>query len=238
VFQRFYPYKQRLENNLINAFAAEGEFDSKIYLALPLLVYNAILPLLAEDLLKKYPLIRLNVTCLNKPNLTLDEVGKFDLCFSEKISAANKFSLNRIGEFYSQLYCGEKYAQEFGVPQSLAELEKDHAKHLAVLTKRRLGFTRFSDGELFLCDVTPRIIAPMNFLSYIQDSNLLVESHYHGVAKQDSRIIKVLPDYYLLHGEFYLIKNLQRRTKVVDLVESKILEYIASEMSKYTGDFL
>jgi hypothetical protein len=65
-----------------------------------------------------------------------------------------------------------------------------------------------------------------------------VESHYHGVAKQDSRIIKVLPDYYLLHGEFYLIKNLQRRTKVVDLVESKILEYIASEMSKYTGDFL
>lgn len=237
LIRRFAPYKQNLEQKLIDQLAIAGEYNSLVRIALPELVYTAILPRLAMEILSKHPKISLDVTVLKQPFLSEAEFKQIDLCFSIKVLDYLNCSITHVGALSTQLFCSQSYVAKYGLPSSIDDLRDNHAKRLGLLVKRPLVLTNLASGEEFLINAAPRVTLPCLLLKHVEDSDLIVESFYTCRALHDPWVVPVLPDYSLLRFDHYFMKNTERQTLVTDFIADKILNYIIAEVPKYTGAF-
>lgn len=236
--RRFTPYRQNLEQSLVNQFAIAGEYNSLVRVALPELVYTSILPSLSTEILSQYPKISLDVTVLKQPFLSEEEFKQVDLCFSIKALDYPDCSVMHVGAISTQLYCSQAYVAKYGLPNSIEDLRANHSTRMGLLIKRPLVMTNSITGEEYIIAAPPRVILPCLLLKHIEDSDLIVESFNTCISSHDPWVVPVLPDYFLLRFDHYLMKNLARQTLVTDFIADKILDYITTEVPKYTGQFI
>ncbi|TXJ03379.1 MAG: LysR family transcriptional regulator [Neisseriales bacterium] len=238
IIRRFAPHRQNLEHSLINRQAVEGKYSGLVRIALPELVYTTVLPRLAAEILSQHPKISLDVTMLKKPFLSEEEFKQHDWCFSIKALDYPNCVATYVGALSTQLFCSQSYMAKYGLPDSIEDFRDNHATRLGLLIKRPLIMTNSITKTEFLIDRTPRVILPCLLLKHIEDSDLIVESFNTCTTSHEPWVVPVLPNYFLLRFEHYLIKNLERQTIVTDFIAEKILSYIMEEVPRYTGKFI
>lgn len=238
IIRSFGPYRQNLELSLVNQQAIAGEYSGLVKIALPELVYTAILPRLSAEILSKHPKIKLDVTVLKKPFLSEEEFKQHDWCFSTKALDYPNCIMTHVGALVTQLFCSQSYVKRHGLPSSIGDFRDNHVNRIALLIKRPLVLTNAVTNTKFLIDSNPRVILSCLLLKHIEYSDLIVESFNTCTASHDPWVVPVLPDYFLLRFDHYLMKNLERQTLVTDFIAENILRYIVEEVPKYTGSFI
>lgn len=190
-----------------------SDANDTITVSLPFILSYELLSPYIENFLIFYPNVKLNILYeKDEPDFSL-----VDFAITRHNINQPGFSTTFFRREHAHLYCSNKYAQKYGAPQSLDELDGRKIVNLII------------DGEKYIAkmvnDKTHQEVVPP-LLSHIRVDNVM---HMKKIGKnsaehlfacwdfmcakdlKNGEIIKILPDWHVHTLNFYLIQKFNMR---------------------------
>lgn len=179
---------------------------------------NLIMPHLPA-FLQKYPQLKLKLNY--KPN-TFDFLNSgFDMAVTTKRPAQESLIIRTLFSSKSALYCTTKYANKYGLPCSVTEMNQHKiVGSLDTNNNSTISLVNKKTAEVFVVanDYSVALNDAMSRMSLLNTDQFIVRLEYYELAlKTQDDLIQVLPEYEFTEDKYYLVLPSKYKNSKIDV---------------------
>lgn len=230
IYQEF-SSKDKLFNEAIkNIIAQDQEVNGVLRIALPLILgLEKITPYIYK-FNQQYPNIRLEV-CYQHRVINMIKDG-FDIAIVNHLPTQQMQKVKKIYSTYMNLYCTRKYADKYGIPESLdtifdypiaSAISHDYTIPDSIMARNnKTGeetLVKIPIKKLKLC-----INNALGGVMLLKTNEYIVGlPHFLSIDTINEPLVKVLPDYNFGEADFYLLRHPNEKHDITEILVKYLL---------------
>lgn len=210
-FQSLSMYYTQIENINNEYTIQKGEIDDCVTLYIGVHIAEGLVNQLLESFLQSNPKLKLNFISITLPNNITNKID--GIILTSRFLELTGYKTRLLRNYNFQFFCSKDYALSYGVPQTIAELNKH--KLIGGISEEYKPLSHFYmrnhiTNEKILLN-TEQLQLKMNHISFMKDVGIKSNAIFpcwaslckNELASGD--IIRVLPDWIIYTGQIYLI---------------------------------
>jgi len=210
-FQSLSMYYTQIENINNDYKIQKGEIDDCVTLYIGVHIAEGLVNQYLEPFLERNPNLKLNFISITLPNNITNKID--GIVLTSKFLELTGYKTRLLRNYNFQFFCSKDYALFYGVPQTIAELNKH--KLIGGVSEEYKPLSHFYmrnhiTSEKILLN-TEQLQLKMNHISFMKDVGIksnAIFSCWASLCKDElasGDIIRVLPDWIIYTGQIYLI---------------------------------
>lgn len=223
LYTKFAHYNFTLEKELDEILSNRSNYQITLNLLLPTLLFSIIPAESFRKILVATPELKLKINIFNGFELPAT-YNDYDLIIVGTLPESKQFFPRKIFTAKSRLYCSSNYASYYGLPKTIEELAEHKSRILSFTNE--VNITSELDRRTTQISSTSSIFGlSINNIDFMNSDHFIIESIQGNRILADGGI-NVLPGFYCKEYPSYCLKNYYRTSKILDKVESALLNLI------------
>ncbi len=224
VYQKFQPFLKQGEEELEDLFTSKQDYRGEVRILAPGTIFNFWNSNKIIEFKKHFPKINLQLEVGTGFNISDSAAYNYDLIFSGELPNSNNFYITKMGIAKSSLYCNQKYVDNFGLPQSIYELQTTHKERVLSIRPNPIIAIHEITKEAHTIISKPSFaamgFAPAQFI----ESGIFIYEVVHPKYAVMKDWIPVLPEYYINEFPMYLLHSVHAKSSAVTAVKQFLMK--------------